>query len=312
MSTSRWQRLRAWLRERSLAVRLALLFALILVVYLAPLIFFFVESGHAAVIWRRFGHGTDTDTVFAEGFHVKWPWDKVTHYDIRLRQEEASYDVLSSDGLHMEVVAGVRFRVVERGLGRLHRNVGPDYVKVLILPEIGALLRHEIGRYVPDELYAERRVEIERRLLARLREEMPVALLFEGQAEEALDVENVFILGITLPPTVAQAIDEKVAQKHRMLEYDYRLQKEEKERQRKAIEAQGIRAFQEVVAGGISERYLRWKGIDATLALAQSPNAKVVVIGAGADGLPIILGGFEPAPSAAPGAGSAPRSEPPP
>ena len=59
---------------------------------------------------------------------------------------------------------------------------------------------------------------------------------------------------------------------------------------RKRIEAQGIADFQKIVAQGLSDQYLRWKGIEATEKLANSTNAKVVIVGSGSDGLPIILG----------------------
>jgi hypothetical protein len=71
------------------------------------------------------------------------------------------------------------------------------------------------------------------------------------------------------------------------------------------IEANGIAAFQRTVSKGISDSYLRWQGINATLALAQSPNTKIVIIGSGKDGLPIILGNDTAATGAAaqPGTG---------
>jgi hypothetical protein len=43
------------------------------------------------------------------------------------------------------------------------------------------------------------------------------------------------------------------------------------------------------VQAGISENYLKWRGIEATLQLATSPNAKVVVVGGGSNGMPLIL-----------------------
>jgi len=40
----------------------------------------------------------------------------------------------------------------------------------------------------------------------------------------------------------------------------------------------------------LTTNILRDKGIEATTKLSESPNAKVIVIGSGKDGLPIILG----------------------
>ena len=82
-------------------------------------------------------------------------------------------------------------------------------------------------------------------------------------------------------------------------EYKFRVEREAQESKRKQIEADGIAAFQKTVSQGISESYLRWRGIEATLLLSQSPNAKVVVIGSGRDGLPIILNAEPNAPGAA-------------
>jgi prohibitin 2 len=87
---------------------------------------------------------------------------------------------------------------------------------------------------------------------------------------------------------VRGAIERKLEEEQAMLRYDFTVGKEEKEKERKRIEAEGIRQFQEIVTGGISDRYLTWKGIDATLEVAKSPNSKIVIIG-GKEGLPLIL-----------------------
>jgi hypothetical protein len=94
------------------------------------------------------------------------------------------------------------------------------------------------------------------------------------------------------------------------LEYVYRLDRERLEAQRKRIEATGIRDFQQIVGANLTEPYLRWLGIDATLRLAQSPGSRLVIVG-GRDGLPVILNppADPPAASTAP-AGTAPGTDP--
>ena len=91
------------------------------------------------------------------------------------------------------------------------------------------------------------------------------------------------------PRTLSQAIEEKLRAEQESQRMQFVLTKERQEAERKRIEAQGISDFQNIVAKGISEQLLRWKGIEATQKLAESSNSKVVVIGAGKDGLPIIL-----------------------
>ena len=101
--------------------------------------------------------------------------------------------------------------------------------------------------------------------------------------------------GIELPPLVVTAINRKTEQYYISEEYKFRVERERRESERKKIEAEGIREFQQIVSQGISDSYLRWRGIEATLQLSQSTNSKVVIIGSGKDGLPIILGNVDEA-----------------
>ncbi|MGY8691277.1 MAG: prohibitin family protein, partial [Verrucomicrobiales bacterium] len=88
--------------------------------------------------------------------------------------------------------------------------------------------------------------------------------------------EQVLIRRVNLPNEVRTAIADKNVALHNAEQYDYLIEKERKETVRKIIEAIGIKAFQDIVSAGITDSYLRWKGIDATLSLAESNNAKMV------------------------------------
>ncbi len=302
-------------RDRRVRRTVVWLLLLLVFVYLIPDIFYRVFPGEEAVIWHMLAGGTSL-YVRDEGLRVKWPWDRVYIYDIRLQQETRVFDALSNDGLPFEIEVSIRFRPHRGALGKLHKHVGPDYVETLVIPELGAHVREGISRYRPDELYGTRREEIQTTILEEMTEELKLDYELDDNdlTETLIYVEDVLIRNLVLPPEVRAAIDSKLAQEQAMLEYDYILQKAEKERERKAIEAQGIRAFQDIVAAGISERYLSWKGIDATLELARSPNAKIVVIGAGEGGLPIILGGLDSLPDLpeTPSAGAAASGSVPP
>ena len=113
------------------------------------------------------------------------------------------------------------------------------------------------------------------------------------------------ILDIELPAIVVNAINRKIEQYYISEEYKFRVERERRESERKQIEAVGIRNFQQTVSQGISDSYLRWRGIEATLQLAQSNNAKIVIVGGGKDGLPIILGNVD-GPAAPPATRPAP------
>lgn len=284
-------------RDRRVRRTVLWLLVLLVFVYLIPDIFFRVFPGQEAVVWHMLAGGTSLH-VRDEGLRVKWPWDRAYVYDIRLQQETRTFEALSHDGLPISIEVSVRFRPHREALGHLHKHVGPDYIERLVLPELGAHTREAVSRYRPDELYGTRREEIQTEIRAHLAEELKVDSDLDEDYERItlVYIEDVLIRNLVLPDQVRAAIDSKLAQEQAMLEYDYVLQKAVKEAERKAIEAQGIRAFQDIVAAGISERYLSWKGIDATLELARSNNAKIVVIGAGKDGLPIILGGLDSLP----------------
>jgi regulator of protease activity HflC (stomatin/prohibitin superfamily) len=262
-----------------------------------------VPADFVAVKYYRFAGGTDTRESYGEGSHLKLPWDKTALYQVRLQQGNRNFDVLTRDGLMVTVNIACRFRLNVTAVGWLHRNIGPDYMETLIAPSLGSYSRLIISRNTTDELYSERRAAIQEEIkqtvaadLAQRTEQKDTP----GRPTVLLD--DVLILGIRFPAAVQAAIDRKMEQYQLREEYSYRIQREELESKRKEIEATGISRFQNIVGAGISENYLRWKSIDATLALAQSPNTKVVVVGNGRDNVPLFLNGDDgrqpqPAPS---------------
>lgn len=279
-----------------------------LFVYLAPHMLIPVKPGEAGVLWKRLGGGTVADRGFGEGMHIIFPWDKMYIYDLRYQQQSKDFEVLSSDGLLYSVEVTVRFRVRPETLPLLHQCVGPHYVETLVFPEVGAVTRLVIAQLTPDELYTSRRQESETAILKALRLEVESChqkgdihakqndskVSRVRERGQYLDMNHVFIRRVVLPARVAEAIENKLAQRQQMLEYDYRIDKERKEAERKKIEANGIKAFQEIVQESISQRMLQWKGIEATVELAKSSNSKIVIIGSsGKEGLPLILGPVE-------------------
>ena len=139
-----------------------------------------------------------------------------------------------------------------------------------------------IAQYLPEEFNTTKREEIQLEIEMRLEEKL---------SNNYIQLNDVLIRNIELPLTLEQAIERKLQQEQESLEYEFRIEKASKEAERKRIEAEGIRDFQNIVSQSISDELLQWKGIEATTILAESNNAKVVVIGAGDDGLPLILGG---------------------
>lgn len=281
---------RAWrfLRRNSLAVYVALLSLILAMMILAPSIFITVPAGHVGVLWLRFLGGTVTDRYYGEGMHMIFPWDEMSIYDTRLQNNARMYDTISSNGLAMQVEIAVRYRLDRDSAGLMHKLVGPNYPEILVYPEIGSHARELISRYTPEQLYTETRAFIQSQILERMVTQLGSSLVSQNVRGKMLHIEDVLIRSIRLPQRVAEAIESKAEQQQIMLEYEFRLAREEKERDRKRIEAEGVRDFQAIVARSITNEYLRLRGIEATSALATSNNSKIIIIG-GKDGLPVIL-----------------------
>jgi len=293
-----WNRIKFHASDRAPEFALIFFLATFLVVLLRDNIFITVEQGHYGVVWYRFAGGTDLDKTYPEGTRILFPWDKMMIFDGRLQMVEQKLDALSSDGLAMTIDVTYRFELIPEAIPTLARFIGQDYEAKLIAPTVAAHAREIFSRNTPEEIFSLRRDELNKLLMTAVQAE--IGKRFKPTWRENLpvqfvDIEDVIIRGISLPASVAAAIEEKNINKQRNEAYNFRLLSEAKEAERKQIEARGIKSFQDIVAPGLTDSYLRWQGIQATQALANSPNSKLVVIGGGRDGMPIILGGWDSA-----------------
>ena len=240
-----------------------------------------IGPGQAGVIFRPFGGGVDTlRPPLSEGVHIIAPWNKVYIYSIRQQELKETMKVLSQDGLDITLEASVWFQPNINELGKLHKYRGRNYVEDVLKPAVRSATRAVVGRYTPEQIYSSKREAIQQEIFDETEQILK---------NQYVQLNKILVRDVTLPPTIKNAIERKLKQQQEALEYEFRLQKEKKEAERKRIEAEGIRDFQHIVTEGISDKLLRWKGIEATLKLAESPNSKVIVIGSGKDGLPIIL-----------------------
>jgi len=273
-------------RGKALAGRQApyLILLLFLLGFLA--IFFFdrivisVHSGELGVLWRRLGGGTVIDTVYREGLHVILPINRMYIYNVRKQQFTDTIDVLTVDGLTVKVRYSARYFLDKDTLPVLHQRVGPDFVNVVVRPEMRSVMRTVFGQYKPEEIYTTQKAIQER-----------VKTLSKTHLEARfVSLDDVPIESITLPARISEAIEAKMAQQQLDAEYVFRLAVAAKEAERKRIESEGIRVYNNTVNPSLTPSVLSWHGIQATQELAKSPNAKVVVVGASKNGLPLILG----------------------
>ncbi|MCH8566688.1 MAG: prohibitin family protein [Balneolales bacterium] len=268
-------------RSNKKGIIIALLAFLFVVVLFADRIVIFVNAGEGGVLFKRFGNGTVLERVYGEGIHYILPWDEMAIYNVRIQHQKREIEVLSSNGLKIQVTASIRYRPIYGNLPDLHQQVGPDYAERVVFPEVEAVIRQIFGQYLPEDIYSSQKFIIQNTVQNAI---------FEV-SERFVELDELLITRIQLPELIVDAIEQKLEKEQVALGYQFRIDSEILEAERKRIEAEGIRDFQNIISEGITENYLRFRGIEATLKLSESNNAKVVVIGSGRDGLPIILDG---------------------
>ena len=267
--------------ENSLPIIVIYLMVATLVSFLiAPNVIVTVPTGHVGILWKRFRGGTQLDPRLLkdEGMRVLLPWDKLFLYDLRLQTYDDTYNAISKDGVNLTATINIRFRLKHDAVPQLHQTIGPDYIKRMLSPEIGNRAREIFAEYTAEEIYSTKRQEIQKKIrthteamlgqstMQRTEAESEYGEHYKISLQELLNIYDTLVLGLELPATVNAAINRKIEQYYLVQEYGFRVEREKKESERKQIEANGIRDFQQTVTQGISDSYVRWRGIEATLA----------------------------------------------
>ena len=253
---------------------------IVLLIIFGTSMFKVVHPGERAVIFRKFTTGLDKEHIYTPGFYVIAPWNDFYVYDVREQSREETMDILDKNGLSINVDVTVRFNPTYDKIGYLHEKFGPDYVNILVIPEVRSAVRTIMGKYIAEEIYSTKRTEVEKQII----EETGKIL-----KKNYIDMKALLIRSIKLPDRIRQAIDAKLQQEQEALAYQFKLEKEKSEAERKRIEAEGIARANDIINKSLTDKRLRMKGIDATLELSKSQNSKIVVIGGGKNGLPLIL-----------------------
>lgn len=241
-----------------------------------------IDAGEAGVLWKRFGGGVVTDKPpLGEGFHLVAPWNNVIVYEVRQQELTEKMQVLSSNGLDIRLEATAWFQPEKEKLGLLHQTKGQNYLDRVLKPAIRSATRSVVGRYTPEQIYSSKRDAIQEEIFEETKKIV---------TDQYIQLNDVLVRDVTLPTAIKDAIERKLGQEQEALEYKFRLEKASKEAEKQRIEAKGKADANRILSASLNEQILQDKGIEATLRLAESPNAKVVIIGSGKDGMPIILG----------------------
>lgn len=282
--------------------RVSLFFALFITVFLFIVLWkhivITIPAGHVGVMWWRFFGGTElNEKPRGEGIQLIFPWDKIFIYNARVQAASTTYNVVANNGLSFFVAISIRWSIRHSTVARLHKEIGPDYFQTLVIPNVGSIVREAISRYPAEDVYANKRYDIQNIIYDDITHKDRANNLGRRFGEELetefVHLEDILITDVTLPDPLRLAIDRKFSEAEFVKEYQFRVEREVLESKRKQIEAEGIKKFQETVTPTLNDSYLRWTGIQATVKLADSPNTKFVIMGNGPGGLPVILNGFE-------------------
>lgn len=241
-----------------------------------------IDAGEGGVLYKTFGGGVVTDEpALSEGFHLITPWNKVIIYEVRQQEIFEKMQVLSSNGLEIELEATAWYQPDYAKLGSLHKEKGQSYVQRVLQPALRSAARSVVGRYTPEQLYSSKRDVIQVEIYEETKK------IVEDQY---IQLNEILIRDVTLPRTIKDAIERKLKQEQESLEYEFRLVTAAKEAEKVIIEARGKADANRILSASLTDKILLDKGIEATVRLSESPNTKVIVIGSGDSGLPLILG----------------------
>ncbi len=268
-------------QKQTIIISLAVIIVLLLL--FGSRMFYIIRPGERAVVFKTITGELIKDNIVGTGLKAIAPWNSLYKYDVKEQKSEETMDVLSKNGLSINVDVTVRFNPIYDRIGYLHEIFGTNYVNRLVIPEVRSTVRQVTGRYTAEEIYSTKRSEVE----ASIIEETGIIL-----EKNNIEMKALLIRSIGLPPDIKKAIESKLTREQEALAMKYVNDRERLEAERKLIEAEGIANYNREISASLTDRILTQKGIDATLKLAESPNTKVVVVGSGENGLPLILGNY--------------------
>ena len=237
-----------------------------------------IPAGHVGVVDF---FGVVSDHTLKSGINPVNPLARVIKFSVQTSEHKETMQVLSREGLTIGLEMSVLYRLDADSAASVYKKIsGGDYKEIILVPQFRSISRAVTASFQASALYSTER----ERLGVSIQEELSKIVAPRGVIVESTPLRNV-----ALPTQLTEAIEQKQRADQESQRMEFILTKEKQEADRKRIEAKGISDFQTIVAAGISEQLLRWKGIEATEKIASSQNTKVVIVGAGKDGLPIIL-----------------------
>jgi prohibitin 2 len=240
-----------------------------------------IPPGHVGVLYSLFYGGTVTDTLYPEGLALKLPWNRMYIFDARWQALPFHVDAFSQEGMPIKVDATIIFRLKRPQIPYVPVELGSGYAEEFVKPIATGAVRLLISRYNSHDLYTVDYKDLYERLMEQL----------QNSAEARFfDYHDVIARRIELPPDIVDAIQRKLNEEQIAASYQFRLSAQRQEAERLRIQAIGLRNFYSILQDSLTDKLLTWRGIEATVEIAKSPNAKIVIVGGQKDQMPLILG----------------------
>jgi regulator of protease activity HflC (stomatin/prohibitin superfamily) len=264
-----------FLDKHTMGVTMTLLILIFFIGLFWNRIFISIDSGAQGIRWSRI-NGTRLDEQYGEGLHIIWPWDRMYIYSTRIQTRGDTMQILTSQGLSINVEFIYRFYAIRDSIPVIHKHLGVYYAQTFVAPKVQAASMSIIGNYTPEELYKVSTQVIQSTIKYYLNKQL---------ITRNIVMDDYLIIKISLPDIVSKSIEKKIVAEQLSYEFDYRLITEEKEKRRKAIEAEGIKSFEEIS----HVPFLKWRGLEVTSDLAKSENTKIIIMGTNEKELPLLL-----------------------
>ena len=250
-----------------------------------------VHGGELATLYRPLAGGIDLQRVYGEGVHVIYPWNSATKYDARIQIHKVDLQLLTADQLEAQVSVTFQYEISPNSVPLLHKYAGPDYLQKMIVPQVVSIVREMVAKHGSKSAYTNEIQQVIKDIAITADSVIIDELSPPGLSNVRLvHINAVQLAAITYPEAVKTAIQNKMIEAQNADAYQYKIESSTKEAERKIIEAQGIKQFQDIAFRGDLESYLRYRGIEATESLGKSENSKVLLFGSGSSGLPLVLG----------------------
>lgn len=201
-----------------------------------------VDAGHRAIVFNSF-IGVEKRTL-GEGFHLLVPGlETPTVYSVRTetytmsaketegqQQGNDAIDCLTSDGQKIGLDISVIYNLIPEKLWELHKQIGPYYMDKIIRPSVRSIARNTIANYTVTELYSGDRAKLQDEISEKIKTEL---------SNYFINSNETMIRNVNFSEEFSKAIEQKQVAMQDAERMKYVLIKENSEKLRKIIEAEG-------------------------------------------------------------------------